>query len=288
MKVALRLALLMLLTQFVVTVSASAQACTDSALPLTFGLYSGTLLNGVGTVTVTCHGNPSWKLSLDQGLGAGATTTTRKMTGPAGVTLNYQLFQDSARTINWGNSSGSDTVTGTGNGLPQLNTVYGRVAAGQYVAPGVYSDTISASVTASGNTAAATITVNTTVVAACLVAALPMAFGTYSGAAVNSTSSISITCTNTTSYNVGLSAGSAIGATVSNRNMTGPASALLRYKLFRDAGRTLNWGNTVGTDTVSVTANGLQQTLTVYGQIPSGQYPRPGNYADTITATVTY
>ena len=70
--------------------------------------------------------------------------------------------------------------------------------------------------------------------------------------------------------------------------MTGPASALLGYKLFRDSGRTLNWGNTVGTDTVSGTGNGIAQLLTVYGQVPAGQFPRPGNYADTITATITY
>src|SRR3569833_394519 len=138
MKRALWLALLTITVQMVAAVSASAQACTDAGLPLAFGLYTGTQTNGVGTVTVTCHGNPSWKLSTDQGLGAGATTTTRKMTGPAGAALNYQLFQDAARTINWGNNSGVDTVSGTGNGLPQPQTVYGQVAAGQYVAPGIY------------------------------------------------------------------------------------------------------------------------------------------------------
>jgi spore coat protein U-like protein len=287
-KRALGLALLMLLGLMAASVSASAQACTDTALPLAFGVYTGTLLNGTGTVTVTCHGNPSWKLSLDAGLGVGATTTTRKMTGPGGVTLNYRLFQDSARTSNWGNNNGVDVVSGTGNGLPQPQTVYGQIAAGQYIAPGVYTDTITASVTASGNTAAATFTVSATVVATCLVSATPMAFGTYTGAVVNSTSTISFTCTNTTAYNVGLSAGTATGATVSNRSMTGPASALLSYMLFRDSGRTLNWGNTVGTDTMSGTGSGLQQSFTVYGRITSGQYPRPGNYADTITATITY
>jgi spore coat protein U-like protein len=105
---------------------------------------------------------------------------------------------------------------------------------------------------------------------------------------VNSTSNITATCTNTTSYNVGLSAGVATGATVTNRSMTGPAAALLGYKLFSNSGRTVNWGNTVGIDTVAGTGNGVAQSLTVYGQIPAGQFPRPGNYADTITATITY
>jgi spore coat protein U-like protein len=115
-----------------------------------------------------------------------------------------------------------------------------------------------------------------------------MAFGTYTGVVAISTSTISMTCTNTTSYNVGLSAGTATGATVTNRSMTGPASSLLAYKLFRDSGRTLNWGNALGTDTVAGTGDGITQSLTVYGQIPTAQYPRPGSYADTITAIITY
>jgi spore coat protein U-like protein len=105
---------------------------------------------------------------------------------------------------------------------------------------------------------------------------------------VNSTTTISVTCTNTTSYNVGLNAGTASGATVANRSMTGPAAALLGYKLFRDSGRTTNWGNTVGTDTLPGTGSGVNQTLTVYGQIPAREFPRVGSYTDTIIATITY
>jgi spore coat protein U-like protein len=34
-------------------------------------------------------------------------------------TLGYQLFSDAARTINWGNSSGTNWVSGTGTGSTQ-------------------------------------------------------------------------------------------------------------------------------------------------------------------------
>lgn len=88
--------------------------------------------------------------------------------------------------------------------------------------------------------------------------------------------------------NVGLNAGTATGATVANRSMTGPASTLLGYKLFSNSARTINWGNTVGADTVAGSGTGLAQSLTVYGQIPAGQYVKPGSYTDTITATITY
>ena len=73
--------------------------------------------------------------------------TTRKMTGPASALLSYALFSDSARTVNWGQTIGTDTVTGTGNGSIQAITVYGQAAAAQYVAPGAYADTITATVT---------------------------------------------------------------------------------------------------------------------------------------------
>jgi spore coat protein U-like protein len=63
---------------------------------------------------------------------------------------------------------------------------------------------------------------------------------------------------------------------------------LLGYKLFSNSGRATNWGNTVGTDTVTGTGTGNSQSLTVYGQVHAGQYFKPGSYTDTITATITY
>jgi spore coat protein U-like protein len=51
---------------------------------------------------------------------------------------------------------------------------------------------------------------------------------------------------------------------------------------------TSNWGQTVGTDTVSSTGTGAVQSFTVYGQVPAQSTPAPGAYSDTITVTVTY
>jgi spore coat protein U-like protein len=139
---------------------------------------------------------------------------------------------------------------------------------------------------------AATVTttfgVTATVQATCLVSAASLAFGTYTGAVVDTASTVSVTCTNTTPYNVGLSVGLATGATVTTRKMTGPASALLSYSLFSDSSRTLNWGQTIGTDTVTGTGNGAAQAISVFGRLTAGQFVAPGAYTDTITATVTY
>src|SRR5260370_804253 len=125
--------------------------------------------------------------------------------------------------------------------------------------------------------------------ASCSVSASGVAFGNYTATnIVNITGTVSVTCTSGTAYHVGLNAGLATGATVTNRSMTGPSSALLGYKLFSNSGYTTNWGNTVGTDTLAGTGSGALQALSVYGQVPAGQYVRPGSYTDTITATVTY
>ena len=136
-------------------------------------------------------------------------------------------------------------------------------------------------------TATTTFAVTATVVATCLVSATALGFGNYTGVIDPATSTVSVTCTNTTPYTVALSAGLGSGATVANRSMTGGA-VLLGYGLFRDAGHTLNWGLTPGTDTVAGTGNGAAQPITVYGQIPASEFVAPGAYSDTITATVTY
>ena len=144
------------------------------------------------------------------------------------------------------------------------------------------------SLTALAATAINTFGVTATVQASCSISASTLSFGSYNGTVATATSAVSVTCTNSTPYNVGLSSGVASGATVAARKMTGPTSALLSYSLFSDPSRSINWGQTVGSDTNSGTGNGAVQVLTVYGQTPAGQYLAPGSYTDTITATITY
>jgi spore coat protein U-like protein len=135
--------------------------------------------------------------------------------------------------------------------------------------------------------ASTTIAVNVTIQATCLSSVTPLALGAYSGSAVQGTATITITCTNTTPYNIGLSAGAASGARVAARGMTFQAGTLT-YVLTSDAAYAVTWGDTIGTDTVAGIGNGKAQTLTVYGHIAAGQYATPGSYIDTVTATVTY
>lgn len=133
--------------------------------------------------------------------------------------------------------------------------------------------------------------VTLTIQAECrLTSASDLAFGNTGviQTAITSTSSIGVQCTNTTPYNIGLSAGAGAGATVDTRRMTSGAGATVAYQLFRDAGRTQIWGNTVGTNTLAGTGNGAVQTLTVYGSVPPQTTPAAGSYTDTVQVTVTY
>jgi len=137
-------------------------------------------------------------------------------------------------------------------------------------------------------TVTTTFGVSATVQSTCLISATALAFGTYTGVVDNATSTVTVTCTNTTAYNVALSPGLFSGATVTTRKMAGPSSSSLNYSLYSNSGMTTNWGQTSGTDTVAGTSLGVSQNIIVYGQIPASQYVTPGSYADTITASIIY
>jgi spore coat protein U-like protein len=130
-----------------------------------------------------------------------------------------------------------------------------------------------------------------TLTATCIInSTATLDFGTTGvlSANVDQTTTVAVQCTNTTPYNVGLDAGSQ-GGTVATRLMKGgPTNETIQYRMYSDSGRTTNWGNTVGTDTVAGTGNGSSQSLTIYGRVPVQTTPTPGNYTDTVTVTVTY
>jgi spore coat protein U-like protein len=261
-----------------------------SGTNIQFNSFTGTTINMSGTVTVRCPNGAAYQVGINAGTGSGATVTNRLMTGPGANVLGYRLFSDAGHTSNWGNTSGTGWVTGTGTNKNQTLTVFAQLPSNEYAPAGAYTDaTVTVSVSSSGlNTVTSQFNVKATVVVACNVAATPLDFGTYAGTLISASSTIFVTCTNTTAYNVGLNAGTASGATVTTRSMTGPGGASLGYKLFRDSGHSHNWGNTVGTDTVAGTGTGTAQSLIVFGQIPAGENVAPGAYSDTIIATVTY
>jgi spore coat protein U-like protein len=104
---------------------------------------------------------------------------------------------------------------------------------------------------------------------------------------VDRTSTVQVTCTDSTPYDIGLDAGTGTGATVAVRKLSS-GDATVSYTLYSDTSRTTVWGNTIGTDTVAAAGNGSAQNYTVYGRVPPQTTPAAGTYNDTVTVTVTY
>jgi spore coat protein U-like protein len=150
-----------------------------------------------------------------------------------------------------------------------------------------------AAVYSNGN-AVAQFLVSLTLQANCSIAANPLNFGTNGvlSTAINQQTTVAVTCTNTTPYNVGLDAGSVTGSSVTARLLagtsTGNTTTTLGFQLYQDTGHTVIWGNTQGTNTVGGTGTGSSQPITVYGQVPAQATPKPDTYQSTVTATVYF
>jgi spore coat protein U-like protein len=126
------------------TVTATdASNCSVSASTLNFGSVGvlGSAVNATSAVTVTCTNALPYTIALDGGL-SGATNPTQRVMLQAAQQITYGLYRDSARAQPWGDSVGTNTAAGTGSGLAQTLTVYGRVPAQTTPAPGTYSDTV--------------------------------------------------------------------------------------------------------------------------------------------------
>jgi spore coat protein U-like protein len=143
-------------------------------------------------------------------------------------------------------------------------------------------------------TATANFTVTLILQANCAITANPLNFGTTGvlSTAVSQQTTVSVTCTNTTPYNVGLDAGTVTGSTVANRLMAGTATGntgtTVAFELYQDSTHSTVWGNTQGTDTIAGTGTGSAQSINAYGLVPTQATPKPDTYQTTVTATVYF
>lgn len=108
-----------------------------------------TAIDASTTGAVTCTGIGFYTVSFNDGIGVGATSAARKMTG-ATDTIDYILSKGSYGGPLLGDDAGAVTFTGTsvGNDIADPSfTIYGRVTAGQNPKPiGAYTDTVTATV----------------------------------------------------------------------------------------------------------------------------------------------
>lgn len=131
------------------TVSATVlSTCNVGATNVSFGTVGvvSSNVDATSTVSAQCSISLPYTLSLNGG-NAGATDPTQRKMSKAAENITYGLYKDSARAQPWGNTIGTNTVAGTGTGLSQNVTVYGRVPSQTTGSPGTYSDTIVVTVT---------------------------------------------------------------------------------------------------------------------------------------------
>jgi len=131
-----------------VQLTVTSSCVINSASTLNFGSQGVLIANvdNTSTLQVQCTNTTPYNIGLDAGQGTGATVAVRKMTSGAS-TINYSLYSDTGRTTVWGNTVGTNTVAGTGNGASQSYTVYGRVPPQTTPAAATYTDTITVTVT---------------------------------------------------------------------------------------------------------------------------------------------
>jgi spore coat protein U-like protein len=140
----------------------------------------------------------------------------------------------------------------------------------------------------------ATIAVSATVAQACLISAGPLAFGSYSGAALTGSTTITLTCTAgapvTILLNEGVNAptGTPQSSPVRRMKSTSDPTQLLSYQLYIAAPGTTVWGNTLASGKPT-TGQGAPEFHTVFGLIPGSQFgATAGVYADTVTASFSF
>ncbi len=166
------------------------------------------------------------------------------------------------------------------------------------IALAVFAMTAGSAVAAS-NPATTTFQVKLTVLKACTVAATNIDFGTQDAnvsTALSGTGSVTVTCSKTTPYKIGLAPLVANGGTNSGTgNMvstTAPTTQTdkVAYSLYQDGAFGTPWGNTSGTNTVSGTGTGAAQpAVTIYGKVAIGAANvTPDSYADVVTVNVSY
>jgi spore coat protein U-like protein len=141
---------------------------------------------------------------------------------------------------------------------------------------------------AAGATASASFSVSATVQAGCVVSAQPLRFGINVGAAPSGASPVSVNCTHSTPYNIGIIAAAQPNASRAEWNMRGPESSLRYYALSSNSARIVNWAQKAESELVTEVSKGALQALLVDGHIPAAQFVASGAYTDAIIVTVTY
>jgi spore coat protein U-like protein len=234
--------------------------------------------------------------------------------------LRFDLYQDSARSLPWGSTAAGTTPISVSLSQPVLGTtatatinVYGQIAANQPTAPVInngsttYSHTFSGGETslnyayyvlgilgppgcgAIGANGTFSFAATASVINNCNISATNIAFPAAGilNSELNATGTITAQCTAGDAYQISLSSGTS--GRMAARTMQRSGGGTVSYQLYTDSAHTGVWGDgTAGTTVAAGVGTGNASSVTVYGVVPAQTTPAPGNYSDTITATISF
>lgn len=297
-----------------------AQSCSAAAANLAFGNVSpitGAAVTGSSSLIVTC----TWPLVTPQPfvqVCLNLNAPRPRMLTNGTNSLQYELYQDSARSLSWGSASNGTNPIAFAIAKPLLGTsasvyvpYYGAIAANQRTVPTSGNSSTTYAQTFSGaqavlayqfytlvqppcgalvNSTGFSFGVSAIVVNNCNVSATNLNFGVVGNlsSAITAQGGVTVQCTNGDAFRVSLNGGAS--GNVANRSLRLQGGAdTVGYQLYLDAALSMPWGDgSNGTSRLTATGSGLPQSYTVYGRIPPQNSPRPGTYGDTITVTVEF
>lgn len=306
--------------------AARADTCTASMTDVDFGTQTtigATDAFASGTLTVTCTwtlltGIPPLLLFPNVGVCANFNTANRVMSN-GGNTIAFDLYRDTsyAPAAVWGApslTSAPTPITFSMGGLLALGsitrtyTIYGKVpaaaiqgAATNGGADTLYTASLSGNInfsfyglipsacTSSGNSSAFAFSARATVSNNCVIDTDPLAFGNQGvlRSDVRVTGAMRVRCTNGNPYRIALNGGS-VANNPAVRKMRSASSATIGYRISATLDGPI-WGDgTNGTAMLDGTGSGGLQTITLYGRVPAQTTPAPGDYKDTVMATIYF
>lgn len=260
-------------------------------------------------------------LYLGAGTNSSSTVTSTRQIGNGALRANYNIYTDAtyAPAKIWGGWAGTDTPTlivftltksgGVGT-LDQNVSLFGQLKADATLAAlalGPDDLTFSSSFGAGsglmqyifflsgtqacalGPTVPIVFQARATVINDCNISIGNLVFANSKllTSAVRATSSMAVKCSKNTAYKVALSAG-AYGAVAARKMRKVAGTELLGYQI-SDTLDGASWGDgSGGTTIVSGTGTGATQSQTLYGRVPAQSTPSPGDYMDTVMATVSF
>lgn len=134
---------------FTVTANVPAFCEVSGNTPMQFPEVAGfgdTARSALTNVVVRCTSSTSYRINLTPSNNDGAGKGNMKLLSGGTDSVGYSLYQDSSRTLPWGNLP-ANSVSGSGTGTERTFSVYGLVPANLNATPGDYSDSVQITVT---------------------------------------------------------------------------------------------------------------------------------------------